>query len=211
MSLTGLFLILFLVVHLSGNFQLLKNDGGQAFNEYTYFMTHNPLIIFISYGNYFFIILHAVLGLYLASVNTKAKGSKYATSPKHQEDVTWASKNMALLGTLVLAFIFLHMGDFWLKMKLDQTPMVDYGGGEIKDLYASVSVSFSQTWIVIAYVIGLIALAYHLWHGFASAFKTLGLQHKKYNGIISGLGKLYAIIIPLLFASLPLYFYFFLK
>ena len=59
-SLTGLFLILFLKVHLLGNLQLLKNDGGESFNVYAHFMTHNPLIMLISYGNYFFILMHFV-------------------------------------------------------------------------------------------------------------------------------------------------------
>ena len=205
MSLTGLFLILFLVVHLIGNLQLLKGDEGQAFNEYTVFMTHNPLIKFVSYGTYILILLHAVLGIYIAVVNRKSKGRKASVSHR-AENVTWASKNMALLGILVFAFLMLHMGDFWLKMKLNQTEMVDYGNGEIKNLYASVYKSFSQWGVVIAYLVGLLAMSYHLWHGFASAFQTLGLNHKKYTPLIQILGMAFAIIIPLLFAILPLYF-----
>jgi len=137
MSLTGLFLILFLVVHLAGNLQLLKNDGGASFNEYAYFMTSNPLIKFIGLGNYFFILLHAIMGLLLWSKNKSAKGSKYAV--RSNAKVSWASKNMALLGTLILAFIFIHMGDFWYKMKFtDQLALVSIEGldHQVKDLYA---------------------------------------------------------------------------
>lgn len=205
MSLTGLFLILFLVVHLMGNLQLLKSDEGQAFNEYTVFMTHNPLIKTISYGLYFFTLVHAFLGIYIARKNAKSKGTKPAVGFR-AETVSWASKNMALLGILIFAFLMLHMGDFWLKMKLNQTEMINYGNGDIKNLYTAVYASYSEWWIVIAYLVGLTALSYHLWHGFASAFQTLGLNHKKYTPAIEWLGKAYAIVIPLLFAIIPLYF-----
>jgi succinate dehydrogenase / fumarate reductase cytochrome b subunit len=207
MSLTGLFLILFLTIHLIGNLQLLKNDDGESFNKYAYFMTHNPLIMMISYGNYFFILLHAILGISLWSRNKAAKGSKYAVA--NSRDTTWASKNMALLGTLILAFIFIHMGDFWWKMKTDQTNVLTYGDMQVKDLYEKVAISFKVWWIVLVYLIGLIVLAFHLNHGFASAFQTLGINHSKYTPIIKFLGMVYSILIPLGFAVLPIYFYFF--
>ena len=206
MSLTGLFLILFLVVHLMGNFQLLKGDGGVAFNSYTYFMTHNPLIKTISYGNYFFILLHIILGISLTLKNKAAKGQGYSIG--NSRDVTWASKNMALLGTLVLAFLLIHMGDFWWKMKTDQTPLVVIDGKEVKDLYTIVASSFKELWIVIVYVIGQLVLALHLSHGFSSAFQTLGLNHSKYTPVIKFLGTVYAIAIPLGFALIPVIFYF---
>lgn len=208
MSLTGIFLILFLVVHLAGNLQLLKNDGGESFNIYAKFMTTNPLIKFIAYGNYFFIILHIVVGLMLAWNNRKAKGQKYAVSSSLK--TSWASKNMALLGSLILAFLLLHMGDFWLKMKLGQLEMVSYPGieGEMKDLYARVSVAFKDPMIVGAYLIGLLVLSFHLAHGFQSAFQTLGINNKNYTPTIKIIGKAYAILIPLGYALIPVYYFF---
>ncbi len=211
MSLTGLFLILFLVVHLLGNLQLLSNDGGVAFNTYAKFMTTNPLIKTIAYGNYSFIILHAILGIMIWSKNKSAKGSKYAVSPKAQQEVTWASKNMALLGTLIFAFILLHMGDFWFKMKFGPIDMITVDGIEMQDLYSKVKASFSNIGIVIAYVVGLIALAFHLWHGFQSAFQTLGVNHPKYSPFIKGLGKTFSIVVPLAYAIIPIYYFMFLK
>ena len=209
MSLTGLFLILFLVVHLAGNLQLLTNDGGEAFNTYAYMMTHNPLIVAISYGNYFFIILHAIVGILMYFKNRKAKGSRYAVSGNSGE-TSWSSKNMALLGTLILAFIFIHMGDFWFKMKFGEMPDVTSAalGMPVKDLFTRVSTAFDNPLIVIIYLIGQIVLGFHLWHGFQSAFQTLGLNHSKYNPIITFVGKAYSIIIPLLYAIIPLYFHF---
>lgn len=205
MSLTGLFLILFLIVHLAGNLQLLFDDGGESFNTYAYSMTHNPAIIAISWGNYFFIALHAIQGILIALANRKAKGSKYAVSSP-VPNTTWASKNMALLGTLILAFIFIHMGDFWFKMKFtDQLALVSVEGFDfqVKNLYKQVSTSFGTWWLVVIYLIGLLVLSFHLWHGFQSAFQTLGLNHKKYSPIIQRIGKAYAIIIPLGFAIIP--------
>lgn len=207
MSLSGLFLILFLLIHLIGNLQLLKQDGGQAFNEYAHFMTNNPLIKFISFSNFAFISMHAIIGLALWAQNRKAKGGTYQV--KNYTNSSWASKNMAILGTLILAFIFIHLGDFWWKMKSGQTDLVNYTGLEVKDLYAKVSYSFKQIWIVVAYVIGMIVLAFHLDHGFSSAFQTLGLNHSKYTPVIKGLGKAYAILIPLGFILIPVVFYFF--
>ncbi len=209
MSLTGLFLILFLVVHLAGNLQLLKDDGGESFNVYARFMTTNPLIKFIAYGNYFFILLHIVVGLMLAFYNKNAKGQKYAVSSALK--TTWASKNMALLGTLVLAFLLLHMGDFWLKMKLGQLDMVTYSGveGEMKDLYARVSIAFKNPLIVVAYLLGLLVLSLHLAHGFQSAFQTLGINNKNYTPAIKAIGTAYSILIPLGYAVIPVYYFLF--
>lgn len=211
MSLTGLFLISFLIVHLIGNLQLLAGDGGEAFNKYGYFMTHNPLIKTVSYGLYAMILLHAILGLMIWWRNKRAKGVKSAAGVR--SDVTWASKNMALLGTLILFFILVHMGDFWYKMKSGALAMKSYAGMDEKvaDLYSSVEYTFSDPLMVGVYVLSMIVLAFHLWHGFASAFQTLGLNHKKYNGLISSLGKIIAILIPLGFALIPLYYFFVLK
>lgn len=212
MSLTGLFLILFLVIHLLGNLQLLVDDGGVTFNAYAYMMTHNPLIKVVAYGNYFFILLHAVMGFMLWSKNRAAKGSTYAV--RSDAKVSWASKNMALLGTLILAFIFIHMGDFWFKMKFtDQLAMVSIEGMDVqvKDLYTQVATTFANPLLVVAYLVGLATLSFHLWHGFQSAFQTLGLNHPKYTPLIGGLGKAYAILIPLGYAIIPLYYFFVMK
>ncbi len=209
MSLTGLFLILFLTIHLIGNLTLLAGDGGQAFNEYSAFMGHNPLIQAVSIGNFFFIILHTIQGLLLAFANKKAKGSKYAVTPKN--NITWASKNMALLGSLVLAFLLMHLGHFWYKFKFGgegALKMVDYDGTKMIDAYTQVVTTLTNPIWMVAYLIGLAVLAFHLSHGFASAFQSLGIRHKKYTPIINGLGKLYAILIPLGFAIIPLYLFF---
>ncbi|MBK9982588.1 MAG: succinate dehydrogenase cytochrome b subunit [Saprospiraceae bacterium] len=209
MSLTGIFLILFLIVHLVGNLQLLAHDNGESFNIYAAFMSHNPFIRVISIGLYAFILLHSIQGIALWLTNRKAKGGHSSKGKVAGAD--WSSRNMALLGVLIFAFLCIHMGDFWVKMRFtDSLPLVNYPGheGAVEDIFSRVHVAFQNIWIVIIYVVGVIALAFHLVHGFQSAFQTLGLNHKKYTPLIKGIGWLYAILFPLGFAILPLYHYF---
>ena len=216
MSLTGLFLVSFLVVHLIGNLQLLTADEGQSFNEYAYFMTTNPLIGGLSYGLYAGFLLHAIQGLILYFRNRKARGTqKYAvaalqTASNHAPGRS--SAHMALLGTLILVFLGIHMGDFWYSMKftedIDTVVYGAVGSAGVKNLYYKVSQSFSQWWIVLIYVVSMVALAFHLLHGFWSAFQTLGLNHRKYTPLLKAAGAIFSVVVPLAYAAIPVYMYF---
>lgn len=204
MSLTGLFLCTFLVIHMLGNMQLLKSDGGVAFNQYSHFMGHNSLIQLISKVNFLLILFHLIDGLYLAYKNRQARPVKYAVSPTSS---TWASRNMAILGTFILVFLIIHLKTFWFRAKFGEVPHVTIGEQEIHDLYSIVVEAFSQGWYVAIYLVGLLALAYHLLHGFQSAFQTLGINHPKYTPFIKALGVAFAIGIPLAFATQPIFLY----
>lgn len=239
MSLTGLFLCSFLVVHLSGNLQLLKNDKGLAFNSYAVFMTSFTPIKVISYLLYTTILFHAAWGLALAYKNMQARKSKYAVKAGNATSF-WASRWMGVLGTIILVFITVHMADFWWGYHNEDLPYVQYvvdkhsghmvsadttiapieakmetmevGNTEIiitKDLFREVYEAFKNPLLVLLYVVAMIALAYHLVHGFKSAFQTLGINHRKYNGIIRFIGVwVFGILIPFLFALLPVYIHF---
>jgi len=208
MSLTGLFLIIFLVVHLIGNLQLLMDDGGRQFNLYAKFMTTNPVIQITSYGLYFFILLHAIQGILLWLKNKAAKGSSYAVNnTRATNTVAGFAKNMGWLGTIILVFLLIHMYQFWLQMKLGYVEMATYEGEQVKNLYLPVKEVFSNIGFVIFYILSMVVIAFHLWHGFQSSFQTLGLNHKKYTPFIQGLGKAYAILIPLGFALIPILFF----
>ena len=101
------------------------------------------------------------------------------------------------------------MGDFWYQMKMDRLAYVSYdGGAEVKDLYTKVYATFNIWWLVLIYLIGLLALAIHLLHGFSSAFQTLGLRHKKYTPIIKLVGYVFSILIPIGFAIIPIAVFF---
>lgn len=213
MGLTGLFLISFLLVHMAGNLQLLYSDEGRHFNEYAHFMTSNTIVKTISYSLYTFILLHAFLGWYLWRKNSAARGSKgYAVKKTRSEQTSaFASSNMGWLGTIIFVFLLIHLYQFWLQMKLGNTPMVTYDGEEVKNLYVIVAEAYQNPGYVVFYVVSMIVVYYHLLHGFQSAFQTLGLNHRKYTPVIKFLGKAYSLVVSLGFAIIPVYMYFFNK
>jgi len=273
MALTGLFLCLFLVGHLLGNLQLIFStgeEGRRVFNEYAYFMTHNPAIKVLSYLTYFSILFHAIDGIALFVQNKKARPVAYAYS-KPSANSSMPSRYMALLGTLVLVFIATHMSNFWWKMKYtEEIPLhsyfaktdkdfgdttyakvfetkefyysqtgpipkdtaattvkgldimvkgtnLKYGSG-FKDLHTVVLQYFSkqnksESGIpvgllgTIFYVFSMVVLGFHLWHGFASAFQSLGLNHPTYTPLIKTFGRAFSVVVPGLFAIIPVFLY----
>ena len=273
MALTGLFLCLFLVGHLLGNLQLIFStgeEGRRVFNEYTYFMTHNPAIKVLSYLTYFSILFHAIDGIALFVQNKKARPVAYAYS-KPSANSSIPSRYMALLGTLVLVFIATHMSNFWWKMKYtEEIPLhsyfaktdkdfgdttyakvfetkefyysqtgpipkdtaattvkgldimvkgtnLKYGSG-FKDLHTVVLQYFSkqnksESGIpvgllgTIFYIFSMAVLGFHLWHGFASAFQSLGLNHPTYTPLIKTFGRAFSVVVPGLFAIIPVFLY----
>lgn len=207
MAVTGLFLISFLVIHLIGNLQLLKYDGGQAFNIYAQFMTHNPVIKTISYTLYASIIIHIVWAIMLTVRNRAARGTTGYVVIKNSSTI--ASRNMGILGTFIFIFLVIHLKDFWAVMHWGQILKVTYDGEEVKDLYSITAEAFSHLWYVALYVVSMLMLAFHLWHGFSSAFQTLGMNHLKYNNLINFIGKAFAIIVPALFALIPIWMFLF--
>ena len=260
MALTGLFLCLFLAGHLAGNLQLIFGDALQ-FNQYALFMTTNPAVKLLSYVTYISILFHAIDGILLTIQNKKARPIGYAKENPGANSA-WASRNMAVLGTLILVFIVTHMVNFWAVMHFDesmplQTITIDVGGQKqefylttdggylpkmqveqkaveirnrteffdasakvklkdgYKDLHKITFAFFQDAQYgliaTIMYVLAMFVLAFHLLHGFASAFQSLGLNHPKYNGLIRGFGNGFAILVPLLFAIIPLYIHFIAK
>ncbi|WP_294824664.1 succinate dehydrogenase cytochrome b subunit [uncultured Flavobacterium sp.] len=277
MALTGLFLCLFLVGHLLGNLQLIFADA-LAFNQYALFMTTNPAVKILSYLTYASILFHAIDGIILTVQNQKARPVKYVMN-KPEKNTVWASRNMAVLGTIILIFIVTHMVNFWAVMHfkkdmplqmitlqgqmpgMEQKLYITTGTGQsrflaenavdgknmikegnkfyalipkdgndtaakgsenrmekvyfaegYKDLH-KITVEFFQDEkygliATILYVLAMVALGFHLYHGFGSAFQSLGANNPKYNGFIRGFGYAFAIIVPFLFAIIPLYIHF---
>ncbi|RYD56496.1 MAG: succinate dehydrogenase cytochrome b subunit [Sphingobacteriales bacterium] len=201
MALTGIFLILFLIVHCYINAQIFMDDRGEAFMAAAHFMGTNVIIRTIEIGLFAFLILHILQGLALWIKNRSRRTSRYhvqagsATSP-------WYRRSMGLLGTLILLFLIIHISKFWAPNRAAQT----FGEGEL-DLYVMMRDEFQNLWVVILYVFGCVALAWHLIHGFYSAFQTLGLTTNKYKSIIKGIGIAFSIIVPLIFALMPIAFY----
>ena len=113
MGLSGLFLIGFLLAHLSGNLLLFKNDDGVAFNEYTKFMTTNPLIKVAEWVLFGGFIVHIVWAIRLSVENKKARPQGYAYSGGKSGSSTWTSRSMTLTGLIVLSFLVIHLAMFW--------------------------------------------------------------------------------------------------
>jgi succinate dehydrogenase / fumarate reductase cytochrome b subunit len=268
MALTGLFLCLFLAGHLAGNLQLLVPDNALNFNKYALFMTTNPAVKILSYVTYISIIFHAIDGFLLTIQNRKARPVGYVKF-NPSANSSFASRNMAILGTVILVFIVTHMINFWAKMHFDKNmPLMTYtieamgikqevyhttNGGYIstqqvaknyeqaknlgqqiyiedrvnfmdtgsklkvaegyKDLYKITFDFFKDPKIgliaTIGYALAMIVLGFHLWHGFQSGFQSLGANHPKYTPFIHLFGKLFSVIVPLLFAIIPIYIRFF--
>lgn len=205
MALTGLFLSVFLIAHLAGNLQLLdmSPEGQLKFNAYAKFMTTFPLVKAVSYLLYFSILFHAFDGILLAIQNRKARPVRYAKE-NAGANRSWASSNMALLGTLILVFLIIHMKRFWYEMHWGALGL-DADGN--KDLYAVVAAAFSELWYVALYVVSMAVLAFHLLHGFQSSFQSLGLNHPRYTPVIKNVGVFFGVVVPILFALIPVWMF----
>ncbi len=216
MGLTGLFLITFLIVHCSINAMIFFNDGGQTFNHWGHFMGTNLIIRIMEIGLFAGLLLHIVQGLVLWYQNRKARPVKYAVYDAGSNS-TWYSRSMGLLGTLLLLFLIMHIYHFWVPSRfggmagihsLEEITLTDYNNQPVHNLYAEMQTVFQNNLpVVVLYVLGVISLGWHLLHGFQSAFQTLGINHKRYTPIIKNSGAVFSIIVPLIFALMPVAFY----
>ena len=198
MAVTGLFLCTFLLVHLSGNLALFKHDGGEAFNHYSEFMSTNPLIrvseIILVLG----FLLHMIDGVTLWFTNKKARPIGYKKLPGSATSSVF-SRTMIFSASIILVFLIIHLETFFVVHRIIGTD---------KTMYQSVVEAFANPVYSGFYVFALILLSFHLNHGFSSAFQTLGLNHKKYSPLIKAVGFLFSILVPLGFATMPIYFYY---
>ena len=204
-GLSGLFLVLFLLGHLLGNLQLFipGEDGQKQFNEYALFMTTNPAVKILSVLTYSSIILHTILTLFLVFQSSNARDVKYLQSSGNANS-TWGSKNMAILGTLILVFIVIHMKSFWYEMHFGVIGLDPWGN---KDLHTVTVTAFNELWYVLFYVLSMVVLAIHLKHGVESVFQTLGIKTRRYVSLIHKAAYGFALIVPAAFASIPIYLY----
>ncbi len=200
MGLTGLFLISFLIVHVSINALIFLNDSGETFNVAADFMGHNIVIRIMEIGLFAGIILHIVQAIMLTAQNNAARPQKYAYN-KASANSKWYSRSMGLLGTLILMFLVLHLYHFWWPTK------VAVYTHESHNTFQSIVMIFQELWVVVVYVLGVISLGYHLLHGFQSSFQTMGWNHKKWTPVVKSVGLWFSIIVPIIFALMPISIY----
>ena len=206
MALTGLFLCFFLVIHLFGNLQLLlpAESARWQFNFYSKLLSENIFIHIISYILFASIIAHAVYALVITINNRRANGKRYEYDRRGASS-KWYSRRMGLLGTVILFFLIIHLRDFWYEVQFGHLP-VDKDGQE--DLYTLVVTVYRNGWYVLIYVLCMIALGYHLLHGFFSAARTIGACHPRYINWIRVIGWVYSVGISAGFALVPIYVHF---
>ncbi len=203
MSLLGIFLMIFLVVHLTINLFLLRNDGGDWFNQAAHFMGTNYVVKIFEVILFAGFILHILLGIILQVQNWMSRPVRYHISNRTR--TPFLSKYMIYTGGIVLVFLILHFFNFYfIKLGWVSNPNMTAEGEP--DFYLVARELFAQPLYVVIYIGLFIALGFHLYHAFESAFQSLGLNHKTYTPAIELCAKIYSVIIPLGFIIIPLYF-----
>jgi len=206
MSLTGIFLISFLVVHVGVNACIWANDSGQMFNLASHYMGTTVVVRIVEVGLFAGLLLHIIQGYVLEVQNRSKRKTGYAVSYGNRGS-KWYSRSMGLLGTLLLFFLVIHLAHFWVPSRFTELPSVEYNGREVANQFAEMIRVFQNPVVVVIYVLGCISLLYHLLHGFQSAFRTLGVPNGKYISLIKNVGFGFAIIVSLAFAMMPISMY----
>jgi succinate dehydrogenase / fumarate reductase cytochrome b subunit len=207
MSLAGLFLTVFLVVHLGINLSLILADSRETFNKAAHFMGNNVVVRILEIILFGGFLVHMIYGVIVQMQNWIARPQRYRKENFSQ--TSFFSKFMIHTAVIITIFLVIHLFDFYLKAKLfGEVPSVIYDGKEYHDLGILVIEKFKIAWVVIFYLACFILLAFHLLHGFQSAFQTLGLNHRIYSPIIKAVGIIYTIIITGGFMAIPIYIYF---
>lgn len=207
-SLSGLFLMLFLCVHLSINLMLIVDNTGELFNLGAHFMT-NPIIrvvepiLAIGFG------VHILWAITVTIQNLRARPVRYARSSQSGNS-SWSSRNMFILGMLIFVFLAIHIYNFWWKIKVSGDPLLQHiniGGVEMENTYALVAGLFkSSVLYCIVYILGGILLGLHLSHGFWSAFQSIGLSNNIWRKRLHFVAIVFATIIGTGFTIIPIYF-----
>ncbi len=200
MALSGLFLVLFLALHVTVNFASVFSP--EIFNKWSHFMGYNFLVQFIMQPILIAgVIVHFIMGFVLEIQNNKARNVKYVKFSGNKNS-TWVSRNMIISGLVILAFLGLHFYDFWF-------PELGYKYFEANPedpsrYYGELVEKFVPFWRTVLYVVSFILLAMHLWHGFGSSFQSLGVNNR-YTPGLRNFCKIFAVVVPLGFVVIAIY------
>jgi succinate dehydrogenase / fumarate reductase cytochrome b subunit len=207
MSLAGIFLIVFLLVHLAINLTLIFYDNRETFNIAAHFMGTNIIVRVMEFILFGGLLLHMFYGVILQMQNWFARPSRY--NRENFEQTSFFSKFMIHTAAIITVFLVIHLIDFYFKAKwFGDVPVAIYNGKEYHDLGILVIDKFKLPGYVIFNIACFLFLGFHLVHGFQSAFQSLGLNHKTYTPLIKALGIIYTVVITAGFILIPLYIYF---
>ena len=199
MSISGLFLILFLLVHLLANSAYLF--GPEAFDLIIEIMG-SPVVVAMVPVLAFGFIIHLFYASYLTLTNIKARGKEqYAVSNKAVTD-SWSSKNMFVLGVIILGFLVFHLTHFWARMQLPE-----FTGGIVENVNDLMPLVFGNIYVLIAYIIWFCALWFHLTHGFWSALHTIGMNNQKWIPRLKGVSYVFSTVVVLGFIGIAVMAY----
>ena len=199
MSISGLFLIVFLLLHLSINaFSILDTINGTygaadgLFAKGCEFMALPIVTVMVPVLALGFLV-HIAYAAILTAGNMKARGGyfRYASGSKGKAE-SWASKNMFVLGIVVLGLVAFHLNHFWADMQLKE-----FMGEHAEDPYVLLNLTFQNWWMVAIYIVWFVALGLHLCHGFWSAFQTIGLSNEKWEKRLTYIGYAFVAVIVL--------------
>jgi succinate dehydrogenase / fumarate reductase cytochrome b subunit len=196
-GLSGALLCAYLVVHLAGNFLLFRGDGGAAFDAYAELLPSLLIIRVIEIGLFGVFLLHIVTGFLFWQRNRAARPEPYKVNRKNENSDPF-SRMMFLTGSIVFIFLVIHLKTFWVPAR--------FGGGGHFSMYSIVVAAFSDPVYSAFYVVAMVLLAFHLRHGFQSALQTFGLRNTKYAGAIEAAGAIFWLLIPVGFATIPIFF-----
>ncbi|MDP4290442.1 MAG: succinate dehydrogenase cytochrome b subunit [Bacteroidota bacterium] len=209
MSLMGLFLITFLLVHLSLNLTLIISSSKDTFNLAAHFMGTNPVVKVLEVVLFGGFIIHIFWGIVLFFQNWAARPHSYAVWNHSQE--TFFSKYMIHTGALILAFLAIHLLDFWYKSRFSGgMPITQIDGIKYDDMGQLVLDKFKSPAYCSLYVIFLIFMGFHLDHAFQSALQSLGINHSKYTPFFKKFSRFLAVVITIGYISIPIVIYFIL-
>ncbi|HOW24044.1 MAG TPA: succinate dehydrogenase cytochrome b subunit [Bacteroidales bacterium] len=207
MAFAGIFLVLFLLVHLGINLFILPIhvNHQEIFGQAVKFMTSNLVVKVFEVVLFSTFIIHMAYGVILQVQNWMARPRRYKKGGWSQ--TSFFSKFMIHTGIIVLIFLVIHFINFYfVKLGWTAAPSGQAPVRGDHDFYPMAVNLFSNTPYAILYIVLIILLGFHLSHAFQSAFQSLGLNHSKYSPIIRWIGYLYSIIVPLGFICIPLYF-----
>lgn len=207
MGLTGIFLVLFLIVHVGLNACIWAMDNGVMFNKAAHFMGSNAVPRILEVGLFAGILLHMIQGWMLEWQNRSRRSQGYAVSMGNKGS-KWYSRSMGILGTLLFLFLVMHINHFWVPSRITGLDPVLIDGKEYHNLYGEMLQVFQNNLpVVILYTLGCISLFWHLLHGFQSAFRTLGVTNPRYLSLIEKTGILFSFIVCTAFALMPISMY----
>ena len=202
MSISGLFLIVFLLLHMTINlFSVIDSFAGTygaadgLFQKGCDFMALPIVTIMVPVLAAGFLV-HIAYALILSYGNFKARGTeRYAVANKTKAE-SWAAKNMLVLGVVVLGIVVFHLNHFWADMQL-----AEFQGHHAENPYTLLNATFQNGWMVVIYVIWFAALGLHLQHGFWSAFQSIGMSNKIWEKRLLCIGRVFVGIIVLGFSA----------